>query len=528
MLARFAEIQSGSQLAADVCIIGGGPAGITIARELTGTGLSVLLVESGGLEFDKETQNLYRGVNERGDFSLHKSRFRLFGGTSYVWGGWCAPLDEQDFESRPWVPNSGWPISKEDIDPFYRRAQSLFEIDRYRYQVEEWDFGSTPVFSLDPDKLAHRMWQISPPTEFGPVYVDQLRKSENVRVLLYANVTKVSVDPDGSSISGVTLRDLNGREARVSAAAYVLACGGIETTRLLLTSGQEAPGGLGNTEGLVGRYFMEHPHPDAGGVIFTTAAEDFRPYYEKEFESRNIVVGLGPSADAQRRLGILNCSVAFHGPLYHEPSAGMDSALKLSRALEHWQWPDNAGAHIATVLRDLDDVLRESYLRATDGKIRGFGLIARTEVAPNPDNRITLTSDRDELGMPRVRLDWSVGELERVTVEETVNLVAQEFGRLGVGRVQINQLLLENDDRWSRNLSWFGHHMGTTRMSDSPGQGVVDTNCKVFGTSNLYVASSSVFPTCGYANPTLTIAALAIRLADHLKVLAKSDRLRES
>jgi choline dehydrogenase-like flavoprotein len=528
MLARFDEISSGSRLTADVCIIGGGPAGIAIARELMGTGLSVLLVESGGLEFDKDIQNLYRGVNERGDFSLHKSRFRLFGGTSYVWGGWCAPLDEQDFEARAWVPNSGWPIRKEDIDPFYRRAQPLFELDRYRYDVDEWDFDATPVFPLDPEKLAHRLWQLSPPTEFGPAYVDQLRQSGNVRVLLYANATEISADSSGATISGVSLRDLNGREAEVSASAYVLACGAIETTRLLLASARKAADGLGDTGGLVGRYFMEHPHPDAGGVIFTTAAEDFRPYYEREFESQSIVVGLGPSASAQERLGILNCSIAFHGPIYHEPSAGMDSLIKLSRALEHRQWPDNIGAHIASVLRDLDDVLRESYLRATEGAIRGFGLIARTEVAPNPDNRITLISDRDELDMPRVRLDWNVGEMERVTVEETVKLVAQEFGRLGVGRVQMNQLLLEDDDRWSRNLSWFGHHMGTTRMSDSPGGGVVDTDCKVFGTANLYVASSSVFPTCGYANPTLTIAALAIRLADHLKMLAKSGLLQEA
>jgi choline dehydrogenase-like flavoprotein len=259
--------------------------------------------------------------------------------------------------------------------------------------------------------------------------------------------------------------------------------------------------------------------------VFSTAVQSMRPYYEREFESERLVVGLGPSAAAQQQLQILNCSVALHGSIYREPSEGMDSLIKLSRAIESGHWPDEAGMHVWRILTDLDDVLAETYLRFREEPVKGYGLIARTEVAPNPDNRVTLESERDELGMQRVRLDWNVSELERNTVAKTVNLMAQEFGRLDVGRVRMNELLLEDNDAWSRNLSWFGHHMGTTRMSTDPRLGVVDTDCKVHGLANLYVASSSVFPTCGYANPTLTIVALAMRLADHLQGLARQGSL---
>jgi choline dehydrogenase-like flavoprotein len=525
MLAQFEEIPTGSRLQADVCIIGAGPAGIAMAREFEGSDLNVLLIESGSLEFDKDTQNLYRGINERGDFKLHKSRFRIFGGTSYVWGGWCAPLDESDFETRAWVKDSGWPITLADLGLFYRRAQPLFELGRYRYEVDQWDFGTAELLSLDRAKLRHILWQLSPPTVFGTAYLEGLRASKNVRVLLHANATEIVTDSDGSSVSQIFLQDLHGRKSEVSAGAYVIACGGIETARLLLASSRNRPRILGNGHDLVGRFFMEHPHPDAGGVVFSVEPELLRAYFEREFDSGSIVLGWGPSAEAQEKLGILNCSVALHGAFRHEPSEGMDSLTKLARAMESRRWPDDVGGHVWRVLRDLDNVLRESYMRVTEGPVTGFGLIARTEVAPNPSNRLMLSNELDELGMPRIKLVWNVGELERLTVERTVNLLAQEFGRLGMGRVRINQMLLEDNDAWSRNLSWFGHHMGTTRMSSDPKTGVVDVDCKIHGVSNLYVASSSVFPTCGYANPTLTIAALAIRLADHLKGMAKSGSL---
>ena len=518
MLIDFREVHPVGQFDADVCVIGAGAAGITIARELAGTQHSVIVIESGGLDFDERVQDLYAGVNARDDFSLTTSRFRMFGGTTNVWGGWCAPLDDLDFRPRAWVAESGWPIGISDLLACYARAQQVCELGRFRYDVAEWPTLAAHALSLDREKLDHRLWQLSPPARFGAIYRQELDRAANIRVLLNATVTEIVTGESGGVADHVEIASLEGRRGRVRARVYVVACGGIETPRLLLVSRRFSATGLGNHHDLVGRYFMEHPHPDAGGVLLAAEPQSFGPYVESRVGTERVVLGFGPSAAAQQRLRILNSSIAVNGPLHLEPSQAWDSLLKLMRATGERRWPKDAGMHVYGVLRDLDDVLREGYLRATDGPVRGFSFTARTETAPVASNRITLQEERDALGMNRVRLDWRPGSLERVTVQRTMQLLAEELGRLEIGRVKINELLLEEDSRWSENLSWFGHHLGTTRMSDDPRFGVVDANCRIHGVNNVYVSSGSVFPTSGFANPTLTIVALALRLADHLKV----------
>jgi choline dehydrogenase-like flavoprotein len=518
VLRDFRQADSGEAFEADLCVIGAGPAGIAIARELSNTRHQVILLEGGGLEFAREAQDLYRGTNTAGGFGLHTSRFRMFGGTTYVWGGWCAPLDELDFQKRDWVSYSGWPIGMHELLPYYERAQPLCELGRYRYSVPEWPEFAAATLALDPDKLEHKLWQLSqPPTRFGESYLDALRQSPNVTLLVHANVTEIVAAENAASVQELQIASLDGRRGRVRARAYVLACGGIETPRLMLASNRVEQAGLGNGHDLVGRFFMEHPHPDAGGVLLSADAEALRPYFDAPTGEERVVLGLGPSERAQRRLGILNCSLAIRGPLHFEPSEGWDSLIKLSRAFGDRRWPDSAGKHMLNVLRDLDDVLREGYRRSRSGPVQGFAFLARSECAPNPANRVTLSEERDALGLNRPRLDWSVGTQDRVTVERSMMLLAEELGRLEIGRVRINELLLTEGPQWIENLSWFGHHMGTTRMSENPRSGVVDPDCRVHGIANLYVASSSVFPTAGYANPTLTILALALRLADHLR-----------
>jgi choline dehydrogenase-like flavoprotein len=517
MLIDFRAGQLPEQLDADLCIVGAGAAGIAMAREFGGQRQSVIVLESGGLAFDEQVQDLYAGVNAREDFSLSTSRFRMFGGTTSVWGGWCAPLDELDFERRDWVADSGWPIARSDLRDCYARAQQVCQLGRFRYAVREWPNLAAGALALDPAKLAHRLWQLSPPARFGALYRDELDRARNVRVVLNASATEIVTGENGAAARYVQIASLDGRRAQVRAKAYVLACGGIEIPRLLLVSRRFAPAGLGNDRDLVGRYFMEHPHPDAGGVLLSGDPASFRAYADTRVGNERVVLGFGPSAAAQRRLRILNSSIAVNGPLHHEPSEAWDSLMKLLRAMGSRHWPKDTGTLVGDVLRDLDDVLREGYLRATDAPVRGFSFTARTETAPLASNRITLEEERDALGMHRVRLHWRPGSLERVTVERTMQLLAEEIGRLDVGRVRINELLMEDDARWSENLSWFGHHLGTTRMSSGPASGVVDADCRIHGVRNVYVASGSVFPTSGFANPTLTIVALALRLADHLK-----------
>lgn len=516
MIVDFRTADSPDEFVADICIVGAGPAGIAMAREFARSRRSVLVLESGGMSVDGQAQELNRGVNTRGDFSLEATRFRALGGTSWVWGGWCAPFDEIDFSSRHWVPHSGWPIALADLRPYYERAQPLCDLGPFRYDVQEWPALAARALALDPGKLEHKLWQLSPPTRFGEKYAEELRQIPNVTVLLYATATELLLDAGTRALAGIRVSSRAGRQARVRARAYVLATGGIETPRLMLASHSVASAGVGNDHDLVGRFFMEHPHPDAGGVSLSVDVEDVRPYFDRGFGDAPVVMGLGPSAAAQARLGILNSSVAVSDPLHSTPSQGWESLIKIVRGVESREWPENSGSLALDVLRDLDDVLREVYRRSRSSPVEGFRLMARTEAAPNPSNRVVLDRDRDPLGSPRARLEWRVGSLERETVEKTMRLVAEEFGRLDKGRVRISELLTADDTRWSENLAWFGHHMGTTRMSDNPRQGVVDRDCRVHGLPNLFIASSAVFPTGSYANPTLTILALALRLADHL------------
>jgi choline dehydrogenase-like flavoprotein len=502
---------------ADLCIIGGGAAGIAIAREFIDSGRSVILLESGGLEPDARVQDLHRGENPRGDFTLHESRFRQLGGTTAVWGGWCAPFDALDFERRDWVPHSGWPITQQTLMPYYQRAQALCQLGEFRYEVADWPGLAGRTFALDAAKLSHRLWQLSPPTRFGEAYRGELTAAQNVTLLLHATATEIVTGDSAEAVTEVRIANLAGRRGRVRARRYVAACGGIETPRLMLLSRGVETAGLANGHDLVGRYFMEHPHPDAGGVLVSGDIRRFDAYVRRSFGDDGIVVAFGPSPDAQRRLRILNSSIAVGGSLRLGPSEAWDSMTKLARAVEHGHWPASAATHAGRVLGNLEGLLREGYRRRKQEPVRGYSFIARTETAPDPANRVTLSDERDALGQPRARLQWRPGRAERTTIEKTMRLVAAEFGRLNVGRIRLNELLLADDARWSENLSWFGHHMGTTRMSETPRSGVVDANCRVHGLANLYIAGSSVFPTSGYANPTLTLLALSLRLADHLK-----------
>jgi choline dehydrogenase-like flavoprotein len=528
MLLDFNDAAAPQRLEADLCVVGAGAAGISMARELIGSRLSVILLESGGLRLEAPVQALYEGTNTRGDFALDGTRFRMFGGTTSVWGGWCAPLDEIDFTRRDWVPYSGWPIEREVLLPYYGRAQSLCQLGRYRYEVAEWpELTKTPL-EFDAAKLTHRMWQLSPPTRFGETYRDEVVRAPNLTLVLHATATEIETSDDASHVRQIRVSSLGGRRGLVRARQYVIACGGIETPRLLLLSNRVEAAGLGNGHDLVGRFFMEHPHADAGGVLISGEIGRFGDYGMRTVDREAVVLAVGPSPAAQRRLRILNSSLAVSGTLCLRPTQSLDSLNKIARAFESGRWPASAALHFRTLLEDPDDVLREGYRQLRDEPPRGYTFLARTEVAPNPANRVLLSDTRDALGQPRVKLQWRLGDLERHTVESTMRMLAAELGRLDIGRVRLNELLLRPDAAWSENLGWVGHHMGTTRMSESPRHGVVDANCRVHGVANLYLAGAAVFPTGGFANPTLTIVALSLRLADHLKFRFRTESAASS
>lgn len=525
MIIDFRTQDDGAIIQADLCIVGAGAAGITIARELIGSGIRVCLIESGGLNFDPDTQELYEGEN-RGEPrlpNLDLSRLRYFGGTTNHWGGWCTPLHDVDFRVRSWVPLSGWPISRSDLDPYYARGQSLLQLGPYIYDERVWDRIDIPPLPLDKTKVRLGFWQhrLSGPLRFGELYREDLRLANNIQVYLHANVTNIKINDSQTRVDHLDIRTLDGTAGKVRARFHVLACGGIENARILLLSNGVNPRGVGNAHDLVGRYFMEHPHAQCGEILAKDPELLFDRFLARQFENAMLRVGFRIGEQTQRTKEVLNCSATME--LIPDPDSGTTAAREIWRDIKKGHASDEMPEKMWKVVRDLDHVARMIYQRLAEGRLAAphpklIYLKARSEQAPNPDSRITLSTKRDALGLNRVRIDWRLNAQDRQTIRVMAEVIGQEFGRLNMGRLKFADWLMDDSPVKSHGTVDVGHHMGTTRMSDNPKAGVTTPECRVHGIDNLYIAGSSIFPTSGYSHPTFTIVALAIRLADHLKI----------
>lgn len=516
----FATAETPINFQTDVCIIGAGAAGITLARKYIGSVTKVLVLESGGKEFEEDTQELYAGESVGLPYELDTSRLRFLGGTTNHWEGVCGPLEELDFKRRSWVPHSGWPFSKAELDPFYQEAQSVCQVGPNIYGDDVWDYIERKPLKFDPKKLQYGFRQMGEfPVRFGEYYYDEISSANNIQLLLHANVINIQLHPDALRVNHVDIRNLHGKEGKVSARYFVLACGAIENARILLISNTVVSGGVGNQHDLVGRFFQEHPVFGIG-ELFAGDEEAIVESFLQEFVGGiRFVQHLKTSLDVQTRERTLNSMIYLYEVL--KPDTGMAAARDIYGAIRKGQSVDDFGEKIWRVLGDLDDVALNAYRRFVLGKgtrppIERVELHVATEQAPNANSRVTLSTEKDGLGLNRTRLNWVMTEMERRTALSTARILASEFGRLGLGRVKLSDEVLQDDRMPDVRIG--SHHMGTTRMSDSPQNGVVDSDCRVHGLSNLYVAGSSVFPTGGFMNPTLTIVALALRLFERLKL----------
>lgn len=548
MFLDLRELPDGHRIDCDLCIIGGGPAGISIAREFRGTGLRICLVES-AREYDDASQNLYSGAKQPsrkrarsirdgvhyGALALH-SRVRQFGGSSNHWGGYCAPLSPHDLEKRDWIPDSGWPIGWNEIADFYPRAQALCEIGPYLYDERLWRGTGAKHYAFDPDRLVNRFYQLSPPTRFGDRYGAELKASPNVTVLFNANATNIVLANNAGSADRLAVRSLSGKSAEIKARHYVLACGGIENARLLLASNDIAAAGVGNGKDLVGRFFMDHLYDSVGSLLVSERPERFLAQYGEITpvsaghpltrprtapDPVTFQAAMSPSPAFQQRSGTGSVALFVRGD-WSQTDEGVRAVYE---AIESGG-PGSAGkygGYLLDILRNLGTSLPEVKSVVQGKKPKHLPvLFAIAEQVPNRSSRIALGRQKDALGMAKARIDWRLSEQDRRTFAQMPELLAGEFGRLGIGRVH-KAVWLDQDAMYlyrgdfSRILEPGRHHSGTTRMAHDPALGVVDADCQVFGVGNLSVAGSSVFPTIGSANPTLTILALALRLADHLK-----------
>lgn len=516
------------ELVVDVVIVGSGAAGIAVALELAGTPRRVLLVEGGDLEHRHRSQFHYLGENiGRRNYATSFSRLRRFGGSTTRWGGQCRPLDDEDFAPQPHIEDSGWPVDAATMRPYYARAQRICQLDRYDYDPATWLGARGALPGMQAAGLRTCIYQFSHPTDLGVAHRAELDAAMNLQVLTNTTLVALHTTPAGNRIARLDFATGNRGALRVRAGEVVLACGGIENARLLLACAPRQPQGLGNDHDLVGRYFMDHPYVFPG--YLESAASAFDPYVIEGYEQVGSVQRFHAAltlTPALRMAEGLNGAALYlvrrprHKALGTYVSPGGVALNHLVEVLQHRDHPDGRLAgDLAAMLRDAPNVLRGTWgrLRALHRPDLVPALRVALEGTPVRDSRVLLGRQRDRFGIPRVRVDWRLADADRRGFERLMQVLGAALAAQRLGRLVLHGA--RDDDGWPAGMTGGKHHMGTTRMHADPRQGVVDAHCRVHGVGNLHIAGSSVFVTGGFANPTLTLVALAIRLADRLRNL---------
>lgn len=510
MLVDAYSLPDKSVVETDVCIVGAGPAGIALAQAMSGEKFRVCVVESGGASFEPATQALARLAAVESDISpAHQNRRRQLGGNANLWrhGRRPArslvrylPLDEIDFTHRPWVPYSGWPFGKSELDPYYARAHRFLGLGEYCYSVADAAGPGEQTLPLDAGQVRTSVEWFGTSEPFVNRYLGELRRSASVTMLVHATVGALEERAAGGRIERLRIDCLNGTSHTLTAAVFVLAAGGVENPRLLLVSNGRRPAGIGNEHDVVGRFFMDHLQ--VRGVLV--------PADRRLFET-SALYDVRTIADGR----VLGCKINLTAAVMEREQV-LNSALKLEARIPSRPLPKRVDTYARLMLknRQLRPYLNGwSALPGNARRFSEFTTYLQIELPPDPNNRVMLGADRDRFGRPLAAVRWKWDALSRRTVQRARHILSECFAQAGLGALQMPH----EDPPPLPHREGYNHHMGTTRMHVDPKQGVVDGNCRVHGVSNLFVTGSSVFPTGGYANSTLTILAMAIRLADHLR-----------
>ena len=470
------------------------------------------------MDFEAPTQALYdvdiSGLPHPGST---QGRFRVCGGSTTKWGGQALPLMPSDFERREWIPHSGWPIRFDELRPYYRRATQFLQLDEMNFDTDLFRHLGTEPPGFDAGQVWYHFSKWSPRPSVREHYLPGIRRANNCTLLLHANVTDIVLEPGFERVRQVEVQSLEGHKAVVQAKAFVLCAGGIETARLLLSNRKQRPNGIGNEHDLVGRFFQDHPSAMVGWLKSPAPARAQRllnvfhrgglkysvrctatPQWQEQHRTLNVSMGTTFVQDD----GTLQNLKDIYSAVRERRFDGV--AGKLWRAALH------PGAAVSPAYHFL--VHGRSY--APEARMQ-IGLTS--EQQPNRESRILLSEKVDALGIPRANVRWRLTELTLHTIREYVQTLREQFRRAGIGEIEAEPWVFEDSAQWTSHVTDQFHHIGTTRMDDSPRAGVVDQNCQVHGIRNLYIGSSAVFPTSGHSNPTLTIIALCMRMADRLK-----------
>ena len=552
MLINAETIQDGDIITSDIAVVGAGPAGIVLTLELAKAGFDITLLESGNLNFDQESQNLSDAsyVNRQFHALMSECTRRQIGGTATIWGGRCVPFDPIDFAQRNHVPNSDWPVTYDELSAFFQRASDYFLSGQAEFDInniEHIQQKSIVPGLPDKDVLTSTLERWSLPTNFGKEYLTQLKQSERIKLFYGLTCTEIVSNEQGKQVKSLQTKTLGGKEISVKCQKYILAGGALNNTRLLMDSDSHHPGGIGNHSGLLGKFYMGHLSGDIATVKFTTPPKEtifgfdrdsdhtyirrrfsFTPEFQQEQKLSNTVGWLGAPefGDFSHQNGILSSAyIALNLPL-------LKTRLGASTAIRRAAIGKDKGMyspHVMNIIKDFGQILsfipsfgygrfvakRKIPALFVYSAANEYPLHYHSEQVPNPDSTVSLANERDALGMRRLNINLSFSDQD---IESVVK--AHKYWDQHLRKHECGYLKYVSDDLettvWTQAGDGF-HQVGTTRMSEHPDQGVVDTNCHVHGFDDLFVASSSTFVTSGQANSTFMIVAFALRLADYLK-----------
>lgn len=503
-------------LEADVCVIGAGAAGITVALLLARRDIDVILLESGGKNHEAAIHDLNRCSFAARPFGgAIDGRFRALGGSTTRWGGQILPMQPIDFEARSWVKASGWPIAYSELVPAYKTALGLVGLHScIESDADVWRSVGQRTPQFVGGVLAPYFSRWCPEPDLSRVHGAEIGGRRNLRCVLHTTVT--AFEMKGGRMIGATARNLAGRNVHIRARRFVLCVGGIETPRLLLHPLNDGSRPPWTAFDLIGRFLQDHP-----GMTFADILPANRHDLHRLFD--NIVHGrtryqprLRLADEVQRRHKLLqaSCSIIFQsrkGDIVFRARSAAKQVLSGGANPQTIQ--DLIGSAPLAARMAWRTFIRHRAFNLDD---LGFRLGIQLEQEPDPESRVTLSDEIDSMGLRRARIDWRINATEIETVAAVAKLAKLELETSGLGRVSIDADVAAGSADVAARMIDQNHHNGTVRMGANPKEGVVDRNLLVFGTSNFYVCSSAVFPTGSFSNPTHTIIALGVRLAEHL------------
>ena len=509
MILKNSEWTQQKLFKADFAIIGAGASGITLSIELEKLGFSVILIEGGDLNYSKRSQDLYSGNFSKRDlpYGLRDSRMRYFGGSTNCWAGVMAELDEEDFEKRNWIPYSGWPFSKKELIPWYRKAVSILNFNHN--EIFDNSYPSINGMEIRPTSSAKTRL-------FGVHFRSRLKNSKKIKVFTEANFSKMIRKDDGKTVESIKIKTYNKKSTTIFAKNYIISCGGIENARVLLNTKTKDLKAIGNNYDNVGRFFSDHPIAPSATFI-TLDSNDYKTSVYNHENYKNIFHYKLPYA-IQKKYKTLNICLTLW-PEFNELNNEVLAAWNIKK---YFSDPKNYSLSYDDIRKTLSNpygVYKAMKSRFNNNKER-ISVRFQMEQSPNPNNRVSLINEKDELGLNKINLNWDFSEIERHSIDIAISRFADGLHQAKIGSIKLDDKLISNRKELPFDLRGGNHHSGTTRISDQPNNGVVDSNLKVYDTNNLYVCGSSVFPTNGWANPTFTIIALSLRLANHLKKIS--------